>query len=87
MYLSVADTHCLNPPIPPINSVLGERNPGNLTEVTDLRAYDCIVPEARFEDNYDLSTFYVECLPDGTYNVPTVWPTCLTSRIVLAFIF
>ena len=73
-------THCTKPFDPPYPAFLEEIT-ANWTAVGDSKEYQCKDKQGTahtrfFESDRALSTFYIKCNVDGSFEVPS-WPTCI----------
>ncbi len=80
-------TQCINPPLPSGRGLV-IRDPDQMTDPIDFYdtvKYVCESAALYFDFDRDADTFEIQCFPDGSFDLPLVWPKCIESRETMFF--
>jgi len=70
---------CINPPLPPSLGLKYDWG-GNPVPFYQNVTYSCAMANLYFEKDKNMKSFPLECLNDGTFEEPAVWPQCVDSK-------
>lgn len=70
---------CINPPIPNGHRLKPDWK-GVPYEIGESAIYTCETTGLWFETDRDQESLKVECLSNGTFQVPDQWPYCVASK-------
>ena len=71
---------CIDPPQPPPETSLKLIWSGDPVEFHHDVHYECEEEGLYFEAGREIENFNLTCLTDGSWDVPSVWPRCISSK-------